>query len=118
MIRYKGYIGVMEVDPDANLIHGDVIGLRDVITFQGESVSAATKAFRDSVDDYLKWCAEEGRAPEKTFNGKLLIRIDPAIHRSLSQLAEANSTSINALAVEALARLTVEPSSKSPKRRK
>jgi predicted HicB family RNase H-like nuclease len=105
MTRYKGYIGVMEVDSDAKLIHGRVVGLRDVITFQGSSVSEAIQAFKESVDDYLKWCADEGRPPEKSFNGKLLIRIDPAVHRRLAHLAETNSTSINTLAVEALAKL-------------
>jgi len=111
MMRYKGYVGVMEVDSDAKLIHGRVVGLRDVITFQGGSVSEAMQAFKESVDDHLEWCADEGRAPEKSFNGKLLIRIDPAVHRSLAQLAETNSTSINTLAVEALAKLVgdVEP---------
>jgi predicted HicB family RNase H-like nuclease len=105
MIRYKGYVGVMEVDPDANLIHGDVIGLRDVITFQCQSVPEATQAFRESVDDYLAWCAAKRRAPEKTFNGKIMVRLDPAIHRSLCQLAESRSTSVNKLAVEALVKL-------------
>ena len=69
MIRYKGCVGDMEVDPVADLIHGDVIGLRDVITFQGQSVPGALHAFRDSVDDDLSWCAAKGRAAGKTFNG-------------------------------------------------
>jgi predicted HicB family RNase H-like nuclease len=112
MMRYKGYVGVMEVDPDAKLIHGRVVGLRDVITFEGNSVSEAMKAFEESVDDYLQWCADEGRAPEKPFNGKLLIRLDPAVHRSLAHLAETHSTSINTLAVEALAKLVGDLESK------
>jgi len=105
MMKYKGYVGVVEVDPDAGLIHGRVAGLRDVITFQGNTVAKARQAFRDSVDDYLEWCASEGRSAEKPFNGKLLIRVDPAIHRRLAQLAEVRSTSINNLATEALAQL-------------
>jgi prevent-host-death family protein len=56
-------------------------------------------------DHYLQWCAEDGRSPEKPFNGKIMVRIDPAIHRSLCQIAEIRSTSINSLAVEALAKL-------------
>ena len=109
MMRYRGYVGVMEVDPEAELIHGRVIGLRDVITFQGDTVAEARQAFQDSIDDYLEWCASEGRPPDKPFSGKLLIRIDPATHRSLAQLAEARSTSINNLAAEALANLAGEP---------
>jgi len=118
MMRYKGYSGVTEVDSDAKLIHGRVVGLRDVITFQGGSVSEAIQAFNESVDDYLEWCADEGRPPEKSFNGKLLIRIDPAVHRSLAHLAETNSTSINTLAVEALAKLVSDVESKERKQSK
>ena len=109
MMRYKGYAGVMEVDPEAGLIHGRVVGLRDVITFQGDTVAEARQAFQDSIDDYLEWCASERRPPDKPFSGKLLIRVDPAIHRSLAQLAEARSTSINNLAAAALANLAAEP---------
>jgi predicted HicB family RNase H-like nuclease len=107
----------MEVDPDAELIHGRVVGLRDVITFQGDTVAEARQAFQDSVDDYLEWCRSEGRPAEKPFSGKLLIRVDPAIHRSLAQLAEARSTSINNLAAEALANLAGAPKPKVSKRR-
>jgi predicted HicB family RNase H-like nuclease len=106
MINYKGYIGVMEVDSDAGLIHGRVVGLRDVITFQGQSVAEARQAFRDSVDDYLEWCASRNRSPDKTFNGNIMIRVDPSLHRRLSLLAEARATWINSLAVNALTKLT------------
>ena len=109
MMRYKGYAGVIELDLEAELIHGRVVGLRDVITFQGNTVAETRQAFQDSIDDYLEWCASEGRPPDKPFSGKLLIRVAPAIHRSLAQLAEARSTSINKLAAEALANLAGEP---------
>jgi predicted HicB family RNase H-like nuclease len=118
MMRYKGYVGVMEVDPDTELIHGRVIGLRDVITFQGDTAAEARQAFQDSVDDYLEWCAAEARPPEKPFSGKLLIRVEPALHRNLAQLAEARSTSINSLVVEALANLAGESKPKASKRSK
>ena len=65
MIEYKGYRGRAEIDFDAGLIHGQVVGIRDVITFQGATVEEARQAFRDSVDDDLAFCAERGEAPEE-----------------------------------------------------
>jgi predicted HicB family RNase H-like nuclease len=62
--KYKGYIGKVEYDPQAKLLHGEVAGLRDVITFQSDSTSRIEKAFRDSVDDYLAFCRERGERPE------------------------------------------------------
>ena len=101
-MEYKGYTGVIEVDEASNVLHGRVVGLRDVITFQGETVAEARQAFEDSVDDYLEFCAARGEAPEKPYSGKFVVRLEPATHRKLAAQAEAQGTSINALVVEAL----------------
>ncbi len=36
-MEYKGYLGQVEYDDDAGIFHGEVMNLRDVITFQGET---------------------------------------------------------------------------------
>ena len=69
MIEYKGYAGMAEYDEEAKIFHGQVINIRDVITFEGESLSDAEKAFRESVDDYLAWCREDGKEPDKPYSG-------------------------------------------------
>ena len=56
-MKYKGYTGVVELDEESAVLFGRVIGLRDVITFQGSSVTEVIRAFHDSVDDYLEFCA-------------------------------------------------------------
>ena len=60
MLEYKSYKGHVEFDPDAGLFHGEILDTRDVITFQGTSVQELELAFRDSIDDYLEFCAERG----------------------------------------------------------
>ena len=56
MIKYRGYIGHVKFDEEAEIFHGEVINTRDVITFQGESVKKLKQAFIDSVEDYLDFC--------------------------------------------------------------
>jgi predicted HicB family RNase H-like nuclease len=102
MMKHKGYVGDARVDLDAGVIRGRVIGLKDVITFQGLTVEEARAAFVDSVEDYLAFCAERGEKPEKPFSGKILVRLDPNLHRELSMTAEKTGQSINALVVEAV----------------
>jgi predicted HicB family RNase H-like nuclease len=102
MMKHKGYAGDAQVDLDAGVIRGRVIGLKDVITFQGLTVEEARAAFVDSVEDYLAFCAERGEKPEKPFSGKILVRLDPNLHRELSMTAEKTGLSINTLVVEAV----------------
>ena len=97
MMKYKGYIGKVEYDADAKIFHGDVIGLKDVITFQGSTAKEIEKAFKDSVDDYLEWCKERGEKPEKTFSGNLNLRMSPDLHAHLSTEAARKGISLNDL---------------------
>jgi predicted HicB family RNase H-like nuclease len=83
MMTYKGYIATVEYDDGAGIFHGEVVNLRDVITFQGTSVEELRQAFTDSVDDYLEFCAERGEEPEKPFSGKFVVRVSPELHRDL-----------------------------------
>ena len=95
MMQYKGYTGRVEFDDEADLFHGEVIGLRDVITFQGRTVGEVKKAFRDSVDDYLVFCAKRGEEPEKPFTGKLMLRLPPDLHRRVYVAAKQAGTIIS-----------------------
>src|SRR6185295_4965735 len=42
------------------------------------------KAFRDSVDDYLEFCARRGEQPDKPYSGQFVTRIPPELHRRLN----------------------------------
>ncbi|MEX6506131.1 type II toxin-antitoxin system HicB family antitoxin [Jiella sp. M17.18] len=59
----KGYEASVAFDEDADIFHGEILGIRDVITFQGTSVAELRQAMADSIDDYLAFCAERGEAP-------------------------------------------------------
>jgi len=55
-MEYKGYHGKVEFDEEAEILYGEVINVKDVITFEGKSVEELKQAFQDSVDDYLAFC--------------------------------------------------------------
>ncbi len=103
-LSYKGYVGVVTYDDEAGTFHGEVINLRDVITFQGESASELRQALRDSVEDYLAFCAERGEEPEKPFSGNLPLRIDPDLHRKIFIRARREGKSLNRWINEVLER--------------
>lgn len=102
MMEYKGYIGKVEFDSDAGLIHGEVINTRDVITFQGHSVAEVKNAFHESVDDYLAFYKSRGESPDKPFSGQFMTRIPPELHRQVNLAAMRSGKSLNAWVVEQL----------------
>ncbi len=104
-MNYKGYSGTVKFDDEAELFHGEVLGLRDVVTFQGVSVEELKTSFEDSVDDYLEFCEERGESPDKPFSGKFLVRIDPVLHRRLYELSAEEGESLNGWIASRLDRL-------------
>ena len=99
---YKGYIGKVEIDEEAGILHGEVINIRDVITFEGLTVEDIQKAFRESVDDYLDFCTQRGESPEKPFSGKFVVRLPPELHRKAYIEARLVDKSLNSWVTDVL----------------
>ena len=91
----NGFEAVVAFDPEAELFHGEVVNLRDVITFQGRSVDELKSAMADSIADYLAFCAERGETPERPYSGQFLVRLEPSLHRRLATSARADGLSLN-----------------------
>ena len=102
MLKYKGYTGHVEFDDESGVLHGEVLDLRDVITFQGKSAEEIKRAFRDSVDDYLEFCQERGEEPDKPFSGRLMVRLLPHLHRRVYVTARREGKSLNQWIAEKL----------------
>jgi len=105
MIEYKGYIGVIEFDSEIDSFHGTVINTNDVITFYGSSVAELREEMRKSVDEYLKFCREQGREPEPPFSGKLIIQTSPDLHRRVALNAARRHVNLNTYIQEVLEKI-------------
>ncbi len=96
MMEYKGYAaGPIDFDPEANTFSGTVAGLKDVIHFEGGTAKELARAFRASVDSYLQYCAETGQEPDRPYNGKILVRTDPELHRKAALRAAVEGVSLS-----------------------
>ena len=101
-MTYKRYDAIVKFDEAAAIFHGEVINTQDVITFQGTSVRALQKAFRNSVEEYLRFCAERGEQPDKPYSGKFVVRVSPALHREIAVRAGQEGLSLNAFVQQTL----------------
>jgi predicted HicB family RNase H-like nuclease len=104
MMEHKGYFARVEFDDDADIFHGEVINLRDVITFEGEAVEELKQAFHDSVDDYLDLCAKRGEDPEKPYSGKFVVRVEPELHKNITIEARKEGKSLNVWVSDAISK--------------
>ena len=71
-MKYKGYEAIVFFDDEAGIFHGEVVNIRDVITFQGNSVNELRTAFRESVEDYFAFCAEREEETNQPWLGVFL----------------------------------------------
>lgn len=102
MMEYKGYKAAVTYDHDGKVLHGEVVGTRDVIFFEAESVEQLEKEFQFSIDDYLAVCAERGREPDKQFSGRVPLRLRPELHRAASEAARGEGKSLNSWLADAI----------------
>lgn len=101
-LTYKGYAARVEFDAEDRIFHGRIAGIRDIVTFHGESVKELLAAFEEAVDDYLETCEKLGQQPNKPFSGRMMLRLPPETHAAAAMAAEANGKSLNQWATEVI----------------
>ena len=101
-LEYKGYCTRIEFDADAMLLHGKIEGINDLVTFESKESSRIEAEFHAAVDDYLDFCKEVGKEPEKEYRGLFNVRIQPGLHRRLATEAVRKNISMNALVEQAI----------------
>lgn len=101
-MTHRGYAARIEYSDEDGCLIGRVVGIQDIITFHGDSVDEIRHAFEEAVDFYIETCAKRGRAPQKPFSGRLMLRLPPELHAHLAILAQTEGRSLNSLVTEAL----------------
>ncbi len=102
VMNYKNYSARVDFDDEDGIFVGRIAGIADAVSFHGASVAELRNAFREAVDDYIAACAKIGKQPQKSYSGKLMLRIDPAIHANVALAAEISGKSLNQWSEEAL----------------
>ncbi len=101
---YRGYAAYIEYSDEDQCLIGHIAGIDDIVGFHGESVAELRAALEEAVDDYLEVCEKLGRAPQKPYSGKLMLRVPPEVHAAVAVAAEVSGKSINQWATEAFSK--------------
>jgi len=116
-LEYRGYTSTVEFSAEDRCFHGKIAGIRDLVAYDGTTVDELEKNFHSAVDEYLAFCKEEGKAPDKPFKGSLNIRIPSELHRTLAIRAEQQHKSLNSVIAEQLASHAVQSTGGFTKKR-
>ena len=103
-MKYKNYIGSVEFSEADQLFYGKVMGIRALISYEGQSASELVDDFHQAVDDYLQLCAEENIEPETAYKGSFNVRIKPELHRRAAIYATSHNQSLNSFVETAMER--------------
>jgi predicted HicB family RNase H-like nuclease len=101
-MEYKGYRGTVRYSADDRVLHGRILGIGDVVNFEGAEVEELEKAFHEAVDDYLALCEKLGRDPDREYSGRIPLRIDAALHRRVAIAADSAAKSVNSWIADTL----------------
>ncbi len=101
-MSYKGYSASMDFDTEDKIIVGRVLDIDDIITFHATSVSKFEAALHAAVDSYIAACEKLGQAAEKPASGRLMLRVDPAVHAAAVKASTRSGQSLNKWAEKAL----------------
>lgn len=94
-MQYRGYIGSVEFSEEDGIFYGKVMGIRSLVSYEGENAHELVTDFHNAVDNYLEECKENGKKPEVAFKGSFNIRISPELHRKIYLYSVSHQISIN-----------------------
>ena len=103
ILQYKIYYASVHFSADDEVFYGKILGINDLVSFEGSSVKELKKAFKDAVEDYLETCLEIGKAPEKTYKGTFNVRVPVTLHKEASLFAAVHNITLNEFVKTALA---------------
>jgi predicted HicB family RNase H-like nuclease len=100
-MHYRGYDGSVVQDVEDQLFHGKLLGIRDFVIYDGKDSEELEKNFHGAVDEYLRFCKEDGREPEIPF-ASFPVHFPPELHKRASLFAEEHDLELNAVVEKAL----------------
>jgi len=94
-LKYKDYLGSVDVSVADSCLHGKLQFIDDLITYEGQTLAELEQAFREAVDDYLAYCDETGQPACKTYKGTFNVRVAPELHKAAVHSATLAGVTLN-----------------------
>jgi len=100
--EYRGYSGSVTTSIPDMCLHGTILFIEDLVTYQAQTLPDLKQEFHAAVDDYIQTCEELGRAPEKPFKGSFNIRISAEDHKNAALRAKKAGKTLNTFVADCI----------------
>ena len=104
LLHYRGFSTKPEYSPDDKVFYGTILGIDDLVDFYTDDAKKIEDEFHKAVDDYLAFCEEIGKEPQKEYSGMFNVRISPELHKKISIAAKARGVTLNKAVEQAISR--------------
>lgn len=102
LLSYNGFYGSVHYSAEDEVFCGKIEGVSDLVTFEGDSVSALKNAFQESVEEYVTLCKKHKKPLMKSYKGSFNVRIEPRLHQKAAIIASHEGISLNQLIQRAI----------------
>lgn len=101
-LTHNGYVGSIEVSVEDACLHGRILFIDDLVTYEGETVHEIRAAFQDAVDRYLAHCERVGKPANKPYSGTFNVRIGSELHSKAAKVAHMKKIKLNEFVKQAI----------------
>lgn len=101
-MKHRGFTGSYDISFDDDCLHGRVLFIDDLISYEGATPTELKQAFGDAVDRYIAHCEMAGKAPDKPYSGTFNVRVGAELHRNAARCARQRGMTLNELIARAL----------------
>jgi predicted HicB family RNase H-like nuclease len=101
-LNYKGYVGSIEASVEDNCLHGRVLHVDAILSYEGNTLQELKADFEQMLDDYIEDCKQQGVPAIKSYSGVFNVRISPETHKALAHKAASEGVKLNQLVSNAL----------------
>ncbi len=92
---YKSYTGTIEASIEDGCLHGKILFIDDIITYEGNTVDDIKTSFEEAVERYLVYCNETGKPANKPYSGTFNVRVGRELHRRAVEAAYHRGIKLN-----------------------
>lgn len=94
-LTHKGYTGTIEASVEDSCLHGQILFIEDIITYEGTTVEDIKTSFKEAVDRYLAYCKEAGKPANKPYSGTFNVRVGQDLHKKAVEVAYHRGMTLN-----------------------